>query len=292
MASRVLALVNPGTDDRRPLHQAALAAKAVGGELIVHAVLFDPRLDWDLFSPGKDGHAEAEQSKVEEAARADLERRCEGLAIAPTAIDVSWGHPLDEALKPVLEEHAIDLLVFSPRNPSGDRLSRAEWHLLRRSKANVWLARSGRFPDRPVIAAGVDPSDDESTHLDRRIVDAATALCAGLDVTYDIVHAIGGIPSAISVAQDPRQYDSERRERAHRRIDGLFDGDERERVGGVELVPSDPAAALEAHCEHRQVNLLIIGLYQRSRLADLIVGSSIGDVVDRTDCDLLFVKPA
>ncbi|MDX1570916.1 MAG: universal stress protein [Xanthomonadales bacterium] len=288
--NRILSVLNTTAEDQIARQRAAFLAARTGTELKLQAVVYEPHHAEPIFHE-RDERCEAERSKRLDAITywlQDQAMRCDG---ADVKVEASWGHPFDRAVLDAVAEYQPDLLVIQPRNLDSRKLSTAEWHLLRQAPCPVWLARGPQWTsNQKNLIAAVDPTHghNKPAALDREIIDAAETIASALGVRYRLVHAIGKIPGTIGAAQHPMDYERELREIRRRHIEDLLG---EESLGDIEILVNEPGEALGLLCNEDQAHLVIMGIIARSRIADLLVGTTARHFIPESRCDILLIKP-
>ena len=288
---KILAIANPFARHQLAMQRAAALGEACGAQVVAHALVHDPEYDDGIFNWDEKNDAQERDKRVNDV-QSWLKEQASSLPASIAEVGARWGHPFDDAVIALIQDIRPDLVVVQPRADAAQRLSRTEWSLLQKCPTPIWLARKEQWPEHPTILAAIDPTHahDKPASLDRQIIRTAAAIGPALNGDVHVFHALGEIPSGIGIAQSPQKYEEELRKL---RTDAVQELLQEEATGQttIHLPTRAPGHGLEIHCKSHSVDVLVIGLLARSRLGDLLIGSTARDIVPRSDCDLLFMKP-
>jgi universal stress protein E len=223
--------------------------------------------------------------------------RVEGFAVRTQMV---WGHPAmshiitsilatqpDFVVKDVHTEPAIRRVLFTP----------LDWQLLRECPAPLMLVRehTGNIPHH--IMAAVDPLDehDRPCELNDRILNFSAALAMQCDAKIEVVHAFDYVPvladpeGAAGWVLDTTIYDELRalHKDALEKLADRFGVPDRQ----LHLLGGNPVVTLADYARTHDIDLLVMGTTNRTRLERLVMGSTAEGLLDNLDCDVLALKP-
>ncbi|MCC7489753.1 MAG: universal stress protein [Gammaproteobacteria bacterium] len=295
-ARRILVVVDPAAAEHPAVARGASVARRLGLELrllvCVHGGLPSrmPR--------GADAQ-EVRRALLRQHLRLlqQLAQDCAGVEVTMNAV---WDRPLHEAIiRETLRSEPQLVMKESRYHPTISRalVTNTDWHLIRDCPAPLWLVRGPAWEEAPRVVAFVDPTHehDKPADLDHRILAEATALATGLGGEAHAVHCHDG--SALFAAAGGPGVSAE--------IEALGAELQAEHAGRLrelatargidpartQLRSGRPAEAIPATVRQLGAHLAVMGAVARSRLQDIVLGSTAEQVLDQLPCDVLVVKP-
>ena len=199
--SKILAVIDPTTDERPALTRAAWLAKSLGAELHMLVVFYNEYLSGDrLFDSPSLQKARAEvlehQKKLLEKLAAPL--RSDGLKVTTEAV---WDHPLSEGVVRRAVAANASIVVKDTHHHSAVRraLSNTDWTLIRTCPMPLWLVKPKDLAAKPVFLASIDPMNqhDKPAALDDEILQLSKKLASQV---AGEVHAFHSYDPRIAVA--------------------------------------------------------------------------------------------
>jgi universal stress protein E len=218
-------------------------------------------------------------------------------------VEATSGDPLHVQLLARIQRTCADLVVKDTHHHSLTRrtfITHTDWHLIRGCPVPLLLTKEKPWAVAPLILAAVDPGhvNDKPAALDRRILDWAEMLRAGLKGSLQLIHAYlpmtliaeaaAGVPPMISVAT-PKAMEEDRTRALDHLVSlgapyGIDPRWTRVRIGvASEVIPS--------FADEVNADIVAMGAISRSALQRLFVGSTAERVLERLPCDILVVKP-
>lgn len=205
-----------------------------------------------------------------------------------------WHVPLEQGIV----EHAIrtsaDLVIKDTHRhlPTSHMASvQTDWVLIRQLPMPLLLVHPTVWDAHPVIATSVDPCHiaERPVDLDRCLLAMGCSVGRALSGAVTVLHALSPTPhlpgDPVSSAQQSADYDRQRALVTGLAVDRQIDA---ERLSFTERAMPDGIIEL---VEDTNPAVLVMGVAARQRLAVGAV-STASQVLERTDCDLLVVKPA
>ncbi len=260
-----------------------MVAKLLGASLRLHAVVHDPSANFDLFHIADDAHV---RHTLCDQAQQVLEQQAAQLSTdlgQPAAASVEWAHPFDRGVMRAIEVDWPDLVFICARDVN--RLSAAEWRLIHRCEIPVWLVRDQPWPAAPKTAAFIDPAHRYNlrSRANGEVISWALAASAGPQ-SVTVMHAMADPADATGGAQDWKRLADQRRKELMAII-----SEQTDQELAVELAAVEPAALMRDFASGSGAALAVLGVFSRSRLGDLLIGSSAREVLPTLDCDVLAV---
>jgi universal stress protein E len=222
--------------------------------------------------------------------------RGKGLKVS---VKVAWDYPAFEAVVRETLRAKPDLVVAgSQRRAFGARLflTNTDWQLIRLCPAPLLFVKKQRAYGKARVLAALDPLHARPAQLDRRILEAGSALAAAHDGRLDAVHAyeplsvytpIYGV--GFAPAFDP-QLEEQQKRAAQRALERATAGFELP-ASQLHMQTGGPAAVLPALARRLRTDVLVMGAVSRGALQRLLIGSTAERVLDLLPCDVLVIKP-
>ncbi|MFK7956988.1 MAG: universal stress protein [Lysobacterales bacterium] len=274
---KILAIANPTRSHQPACERAFALAKALDAELRLHAVVYEPTANFDLFHIADGDHL---QHSLKHQAEELLEEiRCPMSATGTVSISTSaqWAHPFDRGVRQAIETDWPDLVMLSTRD--AHRLSAAEWRILHASEIPVWLVRDRPWPTQAKIGAFVDPASPNSAHskADVEVLRWAIAL---QEFAHEVkVHHAMGV--------DPRSDDNSEQHRTDQIEQRIRDFTDSPLT--MTIAPVEPATLIRGFGGLADAGLAVLGVFSRLRLTELLIGSTAREVIPALNCDVLAV---
>ena len=281
------------------LRKAATLAKARGCDIeLIHVIALP-------YAPAVSRRANLRQAAQEIVE--DCKQRLLKLASSaelngvPTDVTVTWDYPAADGLvRQVLKRRPQLLLAQSHRHARLARpfLSNTDWELIRKCPCPVWLSKSTRNFDGPVIAA-LDPlhAHAKPSALDDVILQHALHIAQDRPARVLAFHSytlpappiVAGAVEAYWIGmseQEIERYEA----KLHQELDRLS-GRYRIPAKNRLLLTGDPAFALPRLVRKHRASVVVMGAVSRSALTRLFIGHTAERVIDSLNCDVLVVKP-
>ena len=220
---------------------------------------------------------------------------------------VTIGSPFIEVIQAVIRDgHDLVIKPARMRPGSPDRLfASVDMHLLRKCPCPVWIAREHGEPGpeavpqtrcRAVLAA-VDPVEPRSAELNRRIMEAASAVAASDGAALDVVHAwqppfAGQRGTESAQADRLREAAGQIEEQHARALDALLEP-YRGRMGHrqARLTRGRPSEQILQQARNLGTDLLVMATLSRPREPGFFIGTTAEDVLQGCPVSVLALKP-
>ena len=301
--SKVLAVIDPTTDDQPGLRRAAWLAKKVGADLELLICYYNEYLSGDrLFDSPSLERARKEviqnQKKHLESLAEPL--RKDDLMVTTTAV---WDHPLHEGIVRHAIASAADIVVKDTHHHTAVAralLTNTDWNLIRTCPTGLWLVNPVEISDEPVFVAAIDPMNqhDKPAALDDEILLLSKTLADGVGGQVHAFHSYDpriAVATATANAYIPVSLPFDE-------IEKQMHEDHNKRFGEVTRFHGidDEHAHLVAGLTHEELpafatkicaDVVVMGAVARNRWKRLFIGATAERTLEHLPCDLLIVKP-
>ena len=202
--------------------------------------------------------------------------------------DSVWAYPRYEAIIAKAKEIAADLIVQHTRSYGKlefHHLTNDSWQMVRHCPLPLLLVKNDPWNDKPALLAAVDPmhSHHKPLALDNRILDAAVTLQARLSGKLHVVH---GYAEAARPFAPAGVIEAEHRKVLDELLSAYAIEPEQ-----LLFLDETPVSALQQETYKLKTDILIMGAISRSRLSEMLVGSTAEKVLDFLGTDVLIIKP-
>lgn len=300
---KVLAVIDPTTEDQPGLRRASWLAKKTGAELELLVCYYNEYLSGDrLFdSPSLEkarGEVIQNQQKYLETLAEPL--RADGITVKTSAV---WDHPLHEGVV----RHAVttdaDIVIKDTHHHSAVAralLTNTDWNLIRTCPTRLWLVNPSKFSDTPIFLAAIDPMNqhDKPAALDDEILQLSKMLA---DSVGGEVHAFHSYDPRIAVAtatanayipvslpfDEIEQQMHEDHQKRFKEITSFHKVDDDK----AHLIAGLTHEELPAIAEKVGADVVVMGAVARNRWKRLFIGATAERTLEHLPCDLLIVKP-
>jgi universal stress protein E len=301
--SKVLAVIDPTTDDQPAMRRATWLARQAGAELELLVCYYNEYLSGDrLFdSPSlENARSEVVANQEEHLEQLAEPIRETGVVVKTTA---AWDHPLYEGIVRRAIAGGADIVFKDTHHHSAVEralLTNTDWNLIRTCPAPLWLVKPIEFADSPIFVAAIDPMNqhDKPAALDDEILQVAKLLGEKTNGKVSAFHsydpriavatatANAYIPVSLPFDEIEQQMHEDHQKRFNEitSFHGL-DDDQTHLVAGLtheEL----PLIAKNLHAD-----VVVMGAVARNRWKRLFIGATAERTLEHLPCDLLIVKP-
>jgi universal stress protein E len=298
MWKKILVAVSRTDTLEQPAVERALAlARKDGTELELLRVFYDSNLAGYSLMPREEDYFDVRDMLVQRES-AGLESMAEtlrgrGYAVGSTAV---WDYPVYQGIVRRAVAIEADLVVSEPlRRAASPSLGSADWRLIAACPASLLMAKPTGTADYRHIAAAIDPfhAHDKPAALDEMILTRAAELARALEAGLSALYCVAPLTKIVGGAEYSRlafpEAEVELRETNRALVDLL-------RKNGIfpeaaRVLRGAPSELLPRFVADEAVDLLVMGALSRGRVAEQVVGTTAGDVLESVECDLLVVKP-
>lgn len=211
--------------------------------------------------------------------------KSEGYQVSSESI---WAYPRYEAIIAKANVIGADLIVQHTRSYGKlelHHLTNDSWQMVRHCPLPLLLVKNDPWADKPAILAAVDPmhSHHKPLALDNRILEAALTLQERLSGELHVVHGYAEAARPFAPAGVL--------EKEHRQVlDELLSAYAIE-PEQLHFLDETPVAALQQETYKLKTDILVMGAISRSRLSEMLIGSTAEKVLDFLGTDVLIIKP-
>lgn len=257
-------------------------------ELCLFSVAYQKHLHHDSLSWDFDqGEKRQEYCDLlaENLGRLEEQLKSEGYQVSSESI---WAYPRYEAIIAKANEIAADLIVQHTRSYGKlefHHLTNDSWQMVRHCPLPLLLVKNDPWHDKPALLAAVDPmhSHHKPLALDNRILEAALMLQERLSGKLHVVH---GYAEAARPFAPAGVIETEHREVLNELLSSYAIEPEQ-----LHFLDETPVAALQQETHKLETDILVMGAISRSRLSEMLVGSTAEKVLDFLGTDVLIIKP-
>ncbi len=301
--SKILAVIDPTTDDQPGLERASWLAKNTGADLELLVCYYNEYLSGDrLFDSPSLEKARDEVIKNHEQQLETMAAplRAKGLTVKSSAI---WDHPLHEGIvRRAVESHADIVIKDTHHHSAVTRalLTNTDWNLIRTCPTRLWLVNPHEMADKPVFIAAIDPMNqhDKPAALDDEILQQSKMLAAKVGGEVRVFHSYDpriAVATATANAYIPvslpfdeiEQQMHEDHQKRFKEITSFHEIDDDK----VHLIAGLTHEELPAIAEKYSANVVVMGAVARNRWKRLFIGATAERTLEHLPCDLLIVKP-
>jgi len=301
--SKVLAVIDPTTDDQPAMRRATWLAKRAGAELELLVCYYNEYLSGDrLFDSPSLENARSEVIANQEEHLEQLAEpiRETGVVVKTTA---AWDHPLYEGIVRRAITGGADIVFKDTHHHSAVEralLTNTDWNLIRTCPAPLWLVKPTKFADSPIFVAAIDPMNqhDKPAALDDEILQVTKLLGEKTNGKVNAFHsydpriavatatANAYIPVSLPFDEIEQQMHEDHQKRFNEitSFHGL-DDDQTHLVAGL------THEELPLIAKNLRADVVIMGAVARNRWKRLFIGATAERTLEHLPCDLLIVKP-
>jgi universal stress protein E len=299
---RILVVIDPTATVQPALERAASLAKLSDAQIELLICDYNGTLR-ESRALGPQAVASARTALIESRLRRlnELAKPLRASGIDAT-VDTRWDFPLYHGIVAKAAEWKADLVVKDTHYHSALKrsvLTNTDWSLIRNCPAALMLVKPRVSDLHRCVVAAIDPlhERDPAKSLDKKILSAASALCAftGRELhafhAFDITPVIAAsteammMPMALPIVEVTDAMSEEHTAAVHELTDQFKLPRER-----VHIVQGSVHEQLLSIAERLRADIVVMGAVSRSGLERLFIGSTAEEVLDRVPCDLLIVK--
>ena len=202
--------------------------------------------------------------------------------------ETGWAHPRYELIVKMAQEFAADILVQHCRaygTVKNLHLTHDSWELVRHCPMPLLLVKDRDWGERVVLMAAVDPlhSRNKPLQLDADLIAAARTIARITAGDCHVLHAYAESARPFAPAGKIREQHTA----AFNRLMADYDFADQHQ----HLVDQSPVDALQHFGDQINSDLIVMGAISRSRIREILIGSTAESVLDYIKTDILIVKP-
>lgn len=295
---KILAVVDPTTEDQKALKRAAELARKTGASITAFLTIYD--FSYEMTTMLSSDEREAMRQSVINDRKQWLQEIINTLSFDNLTVDcqVIWhNRPFEQIITQVLTNdydivikgtHQHDKLksvIFTP----------TDWHILRKCPCPVLLVKEHLWPKDGNILAALNIGSDDKEHnsLNDKITTEAKQLAKVMDANVHLVNSFPGTPVNIAIEipefnaneyNDTMQKHHNTAMNEHAKAFNVSAEQTHIREGLPEDVIQRVADDIDAE-------LVILGTIGRTGLSAALIGNTAEHVIDKLNCDVLALKP-
>ncbi|MCC2615712.1 universal stress protein UspE [Aestuariibacter halophilus] len=297
--SKILAVIDPETDQQKALKRAVELAQKTNASVTAFLTIYDFSYDMTTMLSVEERET-MRQAVVDDRTdwvSALIEHQVDTDLVA-VDIKVVWHNRPYESIVLEAIESQYDLIVKGTQDHDTLKsviFTPTDWHLLRKAPTPVLLVKEHDWPQGGQIIGAVNVGTDDEAHaqLNDVVTETAQTMAELLKGTVNLVNAYPGTPVNIAIEIpefDPKgyrdsvkAYHTESMQKHISRYDISMD-----QCHIREGLPED---AIPAVAKLIDAELVVIGTVGRVGISAALIGNTAEHVIDRLDCDVLALKP-
>ena len=287
--SKILVLIDPNGENQDALDKAEFLAHATEARLELVGIYYSSYFeDGHYFDPIQ---ASELREQVLTAHKLELENIAAGVreqGLDAEAV-VRWGHPSYKELNELITNANSTLIIKATKHHNKLVrlvLTNEDWDLIRNCSVPLLLVKGRPWSKNPVFLTAVDPEhvNDKPASLDTKMIAYAESLTQEVGGAVHLFHSdwIPPFMGVYSLTVD----EGERREK-------LLEFARKSEIDTSYCHWSDSPLekSLPDAVEEVDASVVVMGAISRSRLDQVIIGSSAERILDLVDRDVLIVRP-
>ena len=285
----ILVVIEPDADSQPALDRAKDLAKLADCRLELLLADHTPYLDDGFYfdpTQAKQLRQEHGQARLQELETLAEPLRENGLEVSCTT---AWGNPPNGEVIARISEANPSLVIKATRHHSKVSrllLSNTDWELIRNCAAPLLMVKSGSWAATPVILTSVDPYHvhDKPAALDSSLIAAAQYLARLSKGEVHLFHSdwVPPLAGAYALVHD---------EALDKKILTDMASDNGIDTTHCHWSSDEIVKALPAVVEKNNVDVVVMGSMSRSKIDQLLIGSTAERVLDNLECDVLLLRP-
>jgi universal stress protein E len=295
---KILAIVDPTTEDQKALERAIELARKTGASITAFLTIYD--FSYEMTTMLSSDEREAMRQSVINDRTQWLQAIISDLEIDGVAVDcqVIWhNRPFEQIIAQVLN-NGYDIVIKGTHQH--DKLKSViftptDWHILRKCPCPVLLVKEHLWPENGNIVAALNIGSNEEEHrsLNEKITAEAKQLTKVMKANLHLVNSFPGTPVNIAIeipefnASDYNRSMLKHHESAMLEHAKAFNISQ-EQTHIKEGLPED---VIESVANNLDAELVILGTIGRTGLSAALIGNTAEHVIDRLNCDVLALKP-
>jgi len=300
---KILAVVDPTTEDQKALKRAIELARKTGASITAFLTIYD--FSYEMTTMLSSDERDAMRQSVINDRTQWLGAIISELNIADpnnTELNIDcqvvWhNRPFEQIINQVLK-NGYDIVIKGTHQH--DKLKSViftptDWHILRKCPCPVLLVKEHLWPDNGNIVAALNIGSDEEEHnsLNDKITAEAKQLTKVMKANLHLVNSFPGTPVNIAIeipefnASDYNNAMLEHHKKAMAEHAQAFNIAQ-ENTHIKEGLPED---VIQSVANQLDAELVILGTIGRTGLSAALIGNTAEHVIDRLNCDVLALKP-
>jgi universal stress protein E len=276
-------------------------AKALGAKVcLFHAISEPVYMEVENLENQTLSELEQRRSTIYQVQLERMARRLRRHGITVTTA-VEWDFPTYEAVVRGASKFRADLIVaecYRATHSAPWFMHFTDWELLRRSEKPVLLIKNARTYRRSPVLAAIDPDHacSKPANLDDEIVRYARTVASALRKPLHAVHAynpllLGMTPEDLCKPRAIHDAQKKAAKKARAAVELLLNRMEMPQ-SRRHVIDGFTVDVIQHIAERIEPQILVMGAVSRSGLRRLLIGNTAEQILDRTTCDVLIVKPS
>lgn len=295
---KILAIVDPTTEDQKALKRAIELAQKTGASITAFLTIYD--FSYEMTTMLSSDEREAMRQSVINDRTQWLKSLLSELDLSGLNVDcnVIWhNRPFEQIIEQVLK-NGYDIVIKGTHQH--DKLKSViftptDWHILRKCPCPVLLVKEHLWPDNGNIVAALNIGSDEAEHssLNDKITAEAKQLTQVMKANLHLVNSFPGTPVNIAIeipefnASDYNHSMFKHHENAMQEHAKAFNIS----IENTHIKEGLPEDVIQSVADELDAELVILGTIGRTGLSAALIGNTAEHVIDRLNCDVLALKP-
>lgn len=295
---KILAVVDPTTEDQKALKRAAELASKTGASITAFLTIYD--FSYEMTTMLSSDEREAMRQSVISDRTQWIESLIADLELTNNSVDckVIWhNRPFEQIITQVLE-HDYDIVIKGTHQH--DKLKSViftptDWHILRKCPCPVLLVKEHLWPENGNVLAALNIGSDEKEHnsLNDKITAEAKHLAKVMNANLHLVNSFPGTPVniAIEIPEFNANEYNDTMQKHHQ--DAMAEHAKAFNVATEQTHIKEglPEDVIQKVADEIDAELVILGTIGRTGLSAALIGNTAEHVIDRLNCDVLALKP-
>ncbi|MFQ3195732.1 MAG: universal stress protein E [Colwellia sp.] len=295
---KILAVIDPTTENQKALKRAIELARCSGGEITAFLTIYDLSYEMTTMLSGEE--REAMRQSVINDSQQWLAEKISEINHDNINIDICiiWhNRPFEKIIKKVLAEnfnivikgtHQHDKLksvIFTP----------TDWHILRKCPCPVLLVKDHSWPSNGNLLTALNMGSDDEEHkaLNKKLTQESIALSSLIKANIHLVNSYPGTPVNIAI-EIPEFNACEYNETMfnhHKSAMEIHANSYNIPIENTHVKEGLPEDVIQSISNEIDAELVVLGTIGRTGISAALIGNTAEHVIDRLNCDVLAIKP-
>jgi len=295
---KILAVIDPTTDNQKALKRAIELARHSGGIITAFLTIYDFSYEMTTMLSGEE--REAMRQSVINDRQLWVEEKIAEIEHENISLDISiiWhNRPFEKIINKVLDEN-FDIVIKGTHQH--DKLKSViftptDWHILRKCPCPVLLVKEHNWPSNGNLLTALNIGSDDKEHiaLNNKLTEEAINFSSLIKANVHLVNSYPGTP--VNIAIEIPEFNAceyndtmlkHHQTAMHDHAESFNVPQENTHV--KEGLPED---VIQSISEKIDAELVVLGTIGRTGISAALIGNTAEHVIDRLNCDVLAIKP-
>jgi len=295
---KILAIVDPTTEDQKALKRAIELAQKTGASITAFLSIYD--FSYEMTTMLSSDEREAMRQSVINDRTLWLQTILAELDVNNLSIDckVIWhNRPFEQIINQVLK-NGYDIVIKGTHQH--DKLKSViftptDWHILRKCPCPVLLVKEHLWPDNGNIIAALNIGSEEEEHksLNEKITAEAKQLTKVMKANLHLVNSFPGTPVNIAIEIPEFNANDYNLSMLKHHKSAMLEHAKAFNVAqeNTHIKEGLPEDVIQSLANELDAELVILGTVGRTGFSAALIGNTAEHVIDRLNCDVLALKP-